>query len=133
MSCTSCDSVKDWDALDDKRCLRHRLEGINRNSSNHTHPSWDFVHPNLGKDPVRIKSKRQWKAELKKRGMVDDNAPRMDLDTFRKKSFDPAWDRKVNEAIQQSIAEVKRKPYSTIGKQLSHSDIQQALRRDRVA
>lgn len=94
-------------------------------------PSYDFVHDGLGKDLVRIHSKRQWKEELKKRGMVDDKASRMDLDKFRSRVFDAKWHQTVDRAIDQSIAEVKKKSYSTIGKQLSYSQVQDCLGRDR--
>ena len=93
-------------------------------------PSYDFVHDGLGSKPVRIRSKRQWKEELKKRGMTDDRASRMDLSKFRARAFDSQWDQSVDQAIAQSIAEVKQKPYSSIGKRFDYSQVQQMLRRE---
>lgn len=93
-------------------------------------PSYDFVHPHLAATPVRIHSKRQWKEELKKRGLTDDiqvGGKRVDP---MKKPFDSKWDAALDQAIDQSIAEVKKKPYSVIGKQLNREQMREVLRND---
>ena len=92
--------------------------------------TYDFVAPDIASEPIRIHSKRQWREELKKRGLTDDvkrGAKRADV---RNKPFDRSWQVALDKAIDQSIAEVKQKSYSIIGKNLSGQQMKEVMHRD---
>ena len=92
--------------------------------------TYDFVAPDIASTPVRIHSKRQWKQELKKRGLTDDikrGEKRVDI---KNRPFSRSWDVALDKAIDQSMAESKKKSYSILGKNLSRDQMRQVMRND---
>ena len=125
MSCLRCDQLKRVGG-----CLDHRLQRGEVSFRVSADRLYSFVEDRLTQTPVQIHSKRQYKRLLKENGYTDQIGSRQPHKDLRKKPFDRAWDHALDTAIDQSIAEVKKKDYSIVGKKMSHSDAKQVLKRD---
>ena len=133
MNCANCELVKDWDALEDKRCIRCRTDqkvGSIHGFYTNADLLYHFVESRLSPEPFQVHSKRQYKRFLKSNGFVDKGSTRMDVKKFKNRPFDRTWDKALDQALDQSIAEVKKKPYSIVGKKLSHQEAREVLRND---
>jgi hypothetical protein len=113
-------------------CLDHRLQRGEVSFQVNADLLYNFVHPNLGSKPIQIHSKRQWKRILKEKGLTDDVPSKGTMTDIRKRPFDRKWDVEVTESIKKSIAEVKKKPFNALGKNMTYSQIKDTLRKDLI-
>ena len=111
-------------------CLDHRLQRGEVHFQVNADRLYNFVEDRLTPQAIQIHSKRQYKRLLKERGFTDQIGSREPHRDLRKKPFDRQWDATLDKAIDQSIAEVKKKPYSIVGKKLSHTQAREVLRKD---
>ena len=125
MTCSRCEQLARVGG-----CLDHRLQRGEVSFQVNADALYNFVEHRLSPTPIQIHSKRQYKRLLKERGYTDQVGSKEPMRDIRKKPFDSNWDRQVNTAIAQSIAETKKKPFSVIGKNLSPQQMKQVLQND---
>lgn len=113
-------------------CLDHRLQRGDVRFRVNADLMYNFVEDRLTPQPIQIHSKRQYKRLLKAHGFTDQVGSREPHRDLRKRPFDRKWDATLDKAIDQSIAEVKKKPYSIVGKKLSSAQAREVLKSDYV-
>lgn len=93
---------------------------------------YDFVDDRIAPKPIQIHSKRQWKRLLKDKNLTDDVPKKGSFTSLKSKPFDRKWDVTITEAIKKSVAEVKQKSFSVVGKKFTQSQMKSVLRNDLV-
>jgi hypothetical protein len=96
----------------------------------HTRPTYDFTDIHSTGKPVRIHGKAHWRQHLKENGLTDDTSfsdSYLDRRDKERNQLPESTRRKIREAIGDAIKVVSQKPYSTIGKTLSSSEIRSQL------
>ena len=100
------------------------------NMDHHTRPTYDFTDIHSTGKPIRIHGKAHWRRHLKEHGLTDDTNYSTDTldrrDRERAKLSDSAR-QGIRSAISDAIRIVKDRPYSTIGKSMSSSELKSQL------
>ena len=95
---------------------------IGANMDHRTLPTYDFTDVHGTGTPVRIHGKRQWREHLKRNGLTDD-IHWTDAKKPIRKEMSASDQRQISQAIDRAITEVSKRPYSCIGKQVSHDQL----------
>lgn len=111
-------------------CLTHRLQRGEVSFQVNADLLYNFVEDRVTPNPIQIHSKRQYKQLLKEKGFTDQVGSKEPHRDLRKRPFDRKWDYTLDKAIDQSIAEVKKKPFNVVGKGLSHQEIRSVIKQD---